>query len=156
MPCRPTSVKASLRCHSNSAAVTWERASGAPSYVALGVTADGSHQMECNNSMSHCDLSDLQCGQTYSVSVFSKDEPCSSMESEKAHVRTGSASMSLCTLVVVELQDFSVLLSELLSALPSVVSQLPAHPRMWLWMHSVMKVQWLCPGHPTLMRSTSM
>uniref|UniRef100_A0A3B4UUE8 Fibronectin type-III domain-containing protein n=1 Tax=Seriola dumerili TaxID=41447 RepID=A0A3B4UUE8_SERDU len=88
VPCRPANAKASLRCHSNSAAVTWERASGAVSYLAVGVTADGSHQTECNNTMTHCDLSDLQCGQTYNVSVFSQDESCSSMESDKAYVRT--------------------------------------------------------------------
>ncbi|CAB1419901.1 unnamed protein product [Pleuronectes platessa] len=65
VPCTPTNVKASLLCHSNSAAVTWERASGAVSYLAVAVTADGSHRTECNNTMTHCDLDDLQCGQTY-------------------------------------------------------------------------------------------
>ncbi|KAL7397583.1 hypothetical protein ABVT39_024505 [Epinephelus coioides] len=88
VPCKPTNVKASLRCHSNSAAVTWERASGALSYLAVGVTEDGSHQTECNNTMTFCDLSDLQCGQTYNVSVFGQDESCSSMESDTAYVRT--------------------------------------------------------------------
>ncbi|XP_039984445.1 uncharacterized protein LOC120790698 [Xiphias gladius] len=88
VPCRPTNVRASLQCHLNSAAVTWERASGAASYLAVGVAADGSHQTECNNTLTHCDLSDLQCGQTYNVSVFGQDESCSSMESDKAYVRT--------------------------------------------------------------------
>ncbi|KAK9519631.1 hypothetical protein VZT92_022346 [Zoarces viviparus] len=88
VPCSPTNVKASLRCHSNSAAVTWERASGALSYRAVGVTADGSHTSECNNTMTHCDLSDLQCGKTYNVSVFGQDESCSSVESDTAYVRT--------------------------------------------------------------------
>ncbi|XP_071342815.1 uncharacterized protein [Trachinotus anak] len=88
VPCSPTNVKASLRCHSNSAAVTWERASGAVSYLAVGVTADGSHETECNNTMTHCDLSNLQCGQTYNVSVFGQDEYCSSVESDKAYVQT--------------------------------------------------------------------
>uniref|UniRef100_A0A8P4G5R4 Fibronectin type-III domain-containing protein n=1 Tax=Dicentrarchus labrax TaxID=13489 RepID=A0A8P4G5R4_DICLA len=88
VPCRPTNVKASLLCHSNSAAVTWEQASGALSYRAVGVTADGNHQTECNNTMTHCDLSNMQCGQTYNVSVFGQDESCSSVESDKAYVRT--------------------------------------------------------------------
>ncbi|XP_074491158.1 uncharacterized protein fndc7b [Sebastes fasciatus] len=88
VPCRPTNVKADLRCYSNSAAVTWEPASGALSYHAVGVTADGSHQSECNNTMTYCDLTDLQCGQTYNVSVFGRDEACSSVESDKAYVRT--------------------------------------------------------------------
>ena len=89
VPCRPTNVKAALLCESNSAAVTWERASGALSYLAVAVTADGSHRAECNNTVTHCDLRDLQCGQTYNVSVFGQDKSCSSAESEKAYVRTG-------------------------------------------------------------------
>ncbi|KAM9385761.1 uncharacterized protein fndc7b [Pholidichthys leucotaenia] len=88
VPCRPTFVKASLFCHSNSAAVTWERASGALSYVAVGVTADGSHRATCNNTMTYCDLTELQCGEMYNVSVFTEDESCSSMESDKAYVQT--------------------------------------------------------------------
>ncbi|XP_045905931.1 receptor-type tyrosine-protein phosphatase beta [Micropterus dolomieu] len=88
VPCRPTNVKASLQCQSNSAAVTWEPASGALSYLAVGVTASGSHHTDCNNTMTHCDLRNLQCGQTYNVSVFSQDESCSSVESNKAFTRT--------------------------------------------------------------------
>lgn len=89
MPCRPTNVQASLQCHSNSAAVTWEGSSGAESYLVVGVAEDGSHQTECNSTVTHCDLSDLQCGQYYHISVFGLDESCSSVESDKAYVRTG-------------------------------------------------------------------
>nr|XP_019965387.1 PREDICTED: uncharacterized protein LOC109644441 [Paralichthys olivaceus] len=88
VPCTPTYVKAALLCHSNSAAVTWERASGAVSYLAVAVSADGSHQTECNNTVTHCDLDELQCGQTYNVSVFAQDESCSSMESSRSYVQT--------------------------------------------------------------------
>lgn len=73
--------------------MTWERASGALSYLSVGVTEDGSHQTECNNTMTHCDLSDLQCGQTYNVSVFGLDGSCSSVESDKAYVQTGIVNM---------------------------------------------------------------
>lgn len=44
---------------------------------------------KCNNTMTFCDLSDLWCGKTYNVSVFSKDESCSSVESNKTYMRTG-------------------------------------------------------------------
>jgi len=160
VPCRPTSVKASLRCHSNSAAVTWERASGALSYVAVGVTADGSHRTECNNTMTFCDLSDLQCGQTYNVSLFSQDEYCSSEESDKARVQTGIVKMSfsymiLVFLVVCSLVSWVELLRGLLIE-NSFIPQPPALPRMWLLMLNVLKVAWLSPGLPTLMPSTSM
>ncbi|XP_061636365.1 fibronectin-like isoform X2 [Phyllopteryx taeniolatus] len=88
VPCRPTDVKASLQCHSNSVAVTWKLASGAVSYHAVGVTSDGTHQTECNNTMTYCKMSELQCGQTYNVSVFGQDESCSSVESETIFVQT--------------------------------------------------------------------
>ncbi|KAM3619311.1 uncharacterized protein V6R79_006036 [Siganus canaliculatus] len=87
-PCKPTSVKAELLCRSNSAAVTWERASGAVSYLAVAVTEDGAHRAECNNTVTNCDLSNLQCGQNYTVSVFGRDESCSSVESDNTTVRT--------------------------------------------------------------------
>uniref|UniRef100_A0A674C2S3 Fibronectin type-III domain-containing protein n=3 Tax=Salmo trutta TaxID=8032 RepID=A0A674C2S3_SALTR len=87
VPCNPSNVQASLQCLSNSAAVTWERASGAVLYQAVGTT-DGGHQAMCNNSQTHCDLSGLQCGQTYNVTVVSKDNTCSSVDSDTAHVRT--------------------------------------------------------------------
>ncbi|XP_008292889.1 uncharacterized protein fndc7b [Stegastes partitus] len=88
VPCKPTNVKASLHCHSNSAAVTWERGIGAHSYVAVAVTTDGSHQTKCNHTMTYCDLTDLQCGQTYNIKVYAKDESCSSMASDEAYVQT--------------------------------------------------------------------
>lgn len=90
VPCRPTNVQASLQCHSNSAAVTWEGSSGAQSYLVVGVAEDGSHQTECNSTATHCDLSDLQCGQNYNISVFGLDESCSSVESNKAYMHTGN------------------------------------------------------------------
>ncbi|TKS74220.1 Fibronectin type III domain-containing protein 7 [Collichthys lucidus] len=89
VPCKPTNVRASLLCHSNTAAVTWERASGALSYLAVGVPADGGDIVECQNTDTYCDLTDLQCGQTYTVVVFSVDDSCTSVESDKAYVRTG-------------------------------------------------------------------
>uniref|UniRef100_A0A7N6BGY5 Fibronectin type-III domain-containing protein n=1 Tax=Anabas testudineus TaxID=64144 RepID=A0A7N6BGY5_ANATE len=89
VPCKVTYVQASLHCQSNSAAVTWEPASGALSYYAVGVTADSIHQSLCNNTMTYCDLNDLQCGQVYNVSVFSQDESCSNVQSDDAYVLTG-------------------------------------------------------------------
>ncbi|XP_062308247.1 uncharacterized protein LOC134012721 [Osmerus eperlanus] len=88
VPCKPTSVKAALLCKPNAVAVTWERASGAAWYQAVGVTADGGTQATCNNSLTFCDLTDLPCGQTYNVTVFAKDEACSSVPSSRASSRT--------------------------------------------------------------------
>lgn len=89
VPCAPTSVQASLVCLSNSAAVTWQSASGALSYQAEGITVDGTHMVYCNSSVTHCNLEHLLCGETYNVSVLSMDHTCSSEESLFTQVRTG-------------------------------------------------------------------
>ncbi|KAF7660957.1 hypothetical protein LDENG_00272160 [Lucifuga dentata] len=87
-PCSPTNVKAALQCHSSAVAVTWERSSGATSYYAHGVTVDGTHHVQCNNTETFCDLHDLMCGQTYIVNLVAKDDTCSSVESDRVVVRT--------------------------------------------------------------------
>ncbi|XP_067303573.1 fibronectin [Pseudorasbora parva] len=81
VPCTPSNVQASLVCLSNSAAVTWQSASGALSYKAEGITVDGTHMAYCNSSVTHCNLEHLLCGQTYNVSVLSMNPACSSKES---------------------------------------------------------------------------
>ncbi|KAL1249579.1 hypothetical protein QQF64_020584 [Cirrhinus molitorella] len=88
VPCAPTNVQASLVCLSNSASVTWQSASGALNYQAEGITVDGTHTAYCNNSMPHCNLEHLLCGQTYNVSVLSMDHTCSSEESLFTQVHT--------------------------------------------------------------------
>ncbi|KTF75017.1 hypothetical protein cypCar_00024381 [Cyprinus carpio] len=88
VPCAPTSVQASLVCLSNSAAVTWQSASGALSYQAEGITVDGTHMVYCNSSVPHCNLEHLLCGETYNVSVLSMDHTCSSEESLFTKVHT--------------------------------------------------------------------
>ncbi|XP_051736094.1 fibronectin type III domain-containing protein 7-like [Ctenopharyngodon idella] len=88
VPCTPTNVQTSLVCLSNSAAVTWQSASGALSYQAEGITVDGTHTANCSSSMTHCNLEHLLCGQTYNVSVLSTDHSCSSEESLFTQVHT--------------------------------------------------------------------
>lgn len=156
--CTPTNVKASLRCYSNSAAVTWEPASGALSYVAVGVTTDGSQRIECNNTMPYCDLSNLQCGQTYNVSVFGHDESCNSTESNKTNVRTGIMSMSGSKFNSLHFAVWSYRRCKFCNFEfgSCFVSQLPVHPRTWLLIHNVLKVPWSSPGLPTLTYSISL
>uniref|UniRef100_A0AAV2KZF0 Fibronectin type-III domain-containing protein n=1 Tax=Knipowitschia caucasica TaxID=637954 RepID=A0AAV2KZF0_KNICA len=87
-PCSPTNVGVSFLCASRTGAVTWEQASGASSYTATAVSADGSHTSTCTNNQTYCDLSDLQCGTLYSVSVRASHGSCSSGESAADTVRT--------------------------------------------------------------------
>ncbi|KAL1022755.1 hypothetical protein UPYG_G00031900 [Umbra pygmaea] len=87
VPCTPTNVQTSPQCFSSSVAMTWVSASGALSYQAAGTT-DSGHPVTCNNSQTHCDLSGLQCGKKYNITVVSMDNACSSINSIPTHVRT--------------------------------------------------------------------
>ncbi|XP_017573413.2 uncharacterized protein LOC108439482 [Pygocentrus nattereri] len=78
VPCVPTRVQASLLCSSNSAAVTWQTASGVLGYQVEGVSADGLHKVSCNSSLPHCDLQQLHCGMSYNVTVVALDNTCHS------------------------------------------------------------------------------
>ncbi|XP_072294150.1 uncharacterized protein fndc7b [Eucyclogobius newberryi] len=88
VPCTPTNVGASLRCSTNTTAVTWERASGADTYTAVALSSDGSHTSTCGNNETHCDLSALQCGTVYNVTVMGEDHVCFGVKSAPASVHT--------------------------------------------------------------------
>ncbi|KAL2090270.1 hypothetical protein ACEWY4_014958 [Coilia grayii] len=92
VPCVPTGLQTALRCTytwERSMSVTWEHTSGAEGYIVHGLGADG-HQVTCNASVgvTHCDLTDLHCGQLYHVSVGSVDQYCRSVDSASATVKT--------------------------------------------------------------------
>lgn len=150
VPCRPTEVQASLQCHSNSAAVSWEGSSGAQSYLVVGVAEDGSHQVECNSTSTHCDLSHLQCGQKYNISVFGLDESCSSVESDKAYMRTGNVNKKQPRYD----NKYCIHLEEYIPP-PHSLCQLLVHHRMWMLFPSVPMAPWSCPGPKTRTRNTS-
>ncbi|XP_034036686.1 fibronectin type III domain-containing protein 7 [Thalassophryne amazonica] len=73
-PCGVENVKVDVDCNNDTAHVSWSSADGANSYW---VTATGSagHWTLCDTNTNSCYLTDLQCGQTYNVSltVISKD-----------------------------------------------------------------------------------
>ncbi|KAM9458117.1 fibronectin type III domain-containing protein 7-like [Salvelinus alpinus] len=86
-PCAPSNLQTSLQCSTNSTSVTWDRGSGALSYMVVG-EATNSHITSCNSSATYCDLEGLQCGQMYNVSVHSMDGVCRSIQSVSSDVQT--------------------------------------------------------------------
>ncbi|KAL1280893.1 hypothetical protein QQF64_015493, partial [Cirrhinus molitorella] len=74
-PCIPTNVAAALNCTSKIASITWQSALGATWYM---VKADGNqgYKTSCNNTVTQCDISNLQCGQTYSITVTGMNGGC--------------------------------------------------------------------------------
>ncbi|XP_051768188.1 uncharacterized protein fndc7rs1 isoform X1 [Ctenopharyngodon idella] len=74
-PCIPTHVTAALNCTSNIASITWYSALGATWYL---VKAEGSqgYKTSCNNTVTRCDIPNLQCGQEYSITVMGVNGDC--------------------------------------------------------------------------------
>ncbi|XP_051554352.1 fibronectin-like [Myxocyprinus asiaticus] len=74
-PCIPTHVTASLNCTSKIASITWYSALGATGYFAKAEGNHG-HKTSCDSTNTHCDISDLQCGQDYSITVAGVNGGC--------------------------------------------------------------------------------
>lgn len=62
-------------CDNNTAKVSWTLGDGAISYTVTAVGTDG-HEASCETDENHCDLTELQCGQTYDVSLTTISDHC--------------------------------------------------------------------------------
>ncbi|XP_012990390.2 uncharacterized protein LOC105029012 isoform X2 [Esox lucius] len=87
VPCIPTNIMAKHTCGENSTSVTWDASRGAKMYTAIAVS-DGGHHTACTSNSTACGLTDLLCGQTYSLSVIAADDNCSSMKSNTVILKT--------------------------------------------------------------------
>ncbi|XP_054602382.2 serine-rich adhesin for platelets [Nothobranchius furzeri] len=74
-PCQPSSISAVLDCEDNRASVTWRPAAGAQSYVTV-LTSTSGHSSNCSTNLTSCQLSSLQCGEPYTVTVTSHGQTC--------------------------------------------------------------------------------
>ncbi|XP_026054455.1 uncharacterized protein LOC113040326 [Carassius auratus] len=74
-PCIPTSVAAALNCTSNIASITWYSALGATWYLVKAESSQG-YKTSCNNTVTQCDIPNLQCGQEYSITVMGMNGVC--------------------------------------------------------------------------------
>lgn len=74
-PCAAGNVAANMDCYNNTAKVSWSSAKGANSYVVTAVGEDG-HRASCETDEHQCDLTELQCGQTYNVSLATISDHC--------------------------------------------------------------------------------
>ncbi|XP_078263982.1 fibronectin type III domain-containing protein 7-like [Rhinoraja longicauda] len=87
VPCVPQNVDAHMDCDAGHMSVSWEFSEGAISYTA---TAEGSNVQKCSANDTLCDITDLQCGETYTLSVYAIDNTCDSAESPSITRRTAS------------------------------------------------------------------
>uniref|UniRef100_A0A3P8SUH6 Fibronectin type-III domain-containing protein n=1 Tax=Amphiprion percula TaxID=161767 RepID=A0A3P8SUH6_AMPPE len=75
VPCAPRNVSATLMCSNHSAMVTWV---GSPSAVGYNVTATGQdgHTHHCHTNSTHCEVPDIHCGESYSITVTPYSQTC--------------------------------------------------------------------------------
>lgn len=88
VPCKPRFIKAVVDCYTQTALVGWFPSDGALSYM-VTATAMSGHNVTCEASLAHCELSGLLCGQSYSVSVKAVGETCSSIAHMSSQLVTG-------------------------------------------------------------------
>lgn len=74
-PCVAESFAAAVDCYNNSAQVSWSSVKGAESYLVSAVGEDG-HLLSCETDKNECNLTELQCGQIYNVSLTAVHEHC--------------------------------------------------------------------------------
>lgn len=77
VPCAASSIRATLDCVLGTATVSWQYGAGAQGYVVSALGSVG-HRATCtsNSSVTNCELSTLQCGDSYGLTVQTLGNPC--------------------------------------------------------------------------------
>lgn len=87
-PCQPSGIEAIMDCLADSAAITWQPGIGAMSYV-TELTASSGRIASCATNYTHCQLSSLQCGEQYNVTVKALGETCNNTAQMEGYLTTG-------------------------------------------------------------------
>ncbi|XP_075473113.1 uncharacterized protein LOC142503970 isoform X2 [Ascaphus truei] len=75
-PCAPAGVTYTRDCPTNVASIAWIQSAGADEYH-VTATATGGLEASCNSTNTSCWLRDLECGQSYNITVVALDQRCS-------------------------------------------------------------------------------
>lgn len=89
MPCGPTHVQSEVQCLSGILSISWDRTKDAEGYIATAVSTNTGQLVYCNSTSPACNVSNLQCGDAYSVQVRSYNGSCLSMLSQPLVTREG-------------------------------------------------------------------
>ncbi|XDV45473.1 hypothetical protein PO909_013567, partial [Leuciscus waleckii] len=89
VPCVPTGVSAVLDCATAEAHVSWNASTGALYYTAYAWSSTFNF-VSCNSAgpVTHCSLSDLICGDDYTIQVIAVGDECSSLPSQTEQFHT--------------------------------------------------------------------
>lgn len=88
VPCAPVITVTHLDCNTDSVQLQWTQIEGSISYTAEASTPGGLIST-CSSNNTHCELTGLTCGHTYSVRIVSFDGVCHSTEGTALDVASG-------------------------------------------------------------------
>uniref|UniRef100_A0A8C1ZR06 Fibronectin type III domain-containing protein 7 n=1 Tax=Cyprinus carpio TaxID=7962 RepID=A0A8C1ZR06_CYPCA len=111
VPCAASSIRAVLDCQLGTATVSWQYGAGAQGY-AVSALALVNNRASCtsNSSITHCELSDLQCGNEYRINVQSLGYTCNASAQMTGSLITAPC-LSTSVSAVVDCATDSVLVS---------------------------------------------
>lgn len=84
-----SSIEAVIDCQVDSATINWQPGTGATAYVAE-LTASLGHTICCTTNRTNCELSSIQCGEKYNVSVRALGDTCNSTAQMAGYLQTGA------------------------------------------------------------------
>lgn len=82
-------MRAVADCEADSAVVSWQPSSRATSYIAE-LTAASGHVINCATNHTNCELSSVQCGEEYNVTVTAVGGACNSTARLAGYLLTGT------------------------------------------------------------------
>lgn len=88
-PCAPQNLSVLMDCGSDSITLKWEIAFGALYYIATATDELGTNYT-CNSVETHCQITGLRCGATYSAFVIASNIKCNSSISNTIITETGT------------------------------------------------------------------
>lgn len=89
VPCVPMNVQGIVDCSTNMLQASWDKVSGALSYIST-LTGAGNFYTSCTSVSQSCSFSQLQCAQTYSLSVMALSDRCNGSKSAIVTTKTGN------------------------------------------------------------------
>lgn len=100
VPCTPEITGVLLDCYTDSVLLEWAYAEGAVSYIATAQSGD-KQTATCNTNHTNCELMELACGQTYTVTLRASDGQCDSFQSTSVKVSSGELTILDTTTTIV-------------------------------------------------------
>lgn len=89
--CQVSGIGAVTGCGAGSAVVSWQPSAGAGSYVTELEAAASGHVTSCATNHTKCELSSVQCGEEYNVTVKAVGGTCNSTARLAGYLLTGTS-----------------------------------------------------------------